>query len=72
MTGEATKMLSYILWGAVAVGLLNLAAIVALLLAYAWHHGVKPKVSYRRARQHAFELLLARTSIENILESRSP
>ena len=62
-------MLNWLLWGAAAVGLLNLAAIVALVVAYAWHHGVKPWFTQRRARQYAFEMLLAQTSIDNILKS---
>jgi len=69
MTGDSTNMLTYILWAAAGIGLLNLAAIVALLLAYAWHHGVKPGFTYRRARQHAFEMLLAHSSLDNVLRS---
>ena len=64
-------MLNWLIWGSAIVGLLNLAAIVALIVAYGWHHVVKPWFSQRRTRQHAFELLLAHTSIDNILESRS-
>ena len=62
-------MLNWLLWSVAIVGLLNLAAIVALIVAYAWHHGVKPWFTHRRARQHAFELLLSQTSLDNILRS---
>jgi len=62
-------MLNWLLWGGAIVGLLNLAAIVALIVAYAWHHGVKPWLRLRHARQRAFELLLAQTSLDNILRS---
>jgi len=71
MVGDLTTMLTWLLRGGAIVGLLNVAAIAALIAAYAWHHGVKPWFSRRRTRQHAFELLLAHTSIDNILESRS-
>jgi hypothetical protein len=69
MDGDVTPMLNWLLWGGAIVGLLNLAAIVALIVAYAWHHGVKPWFTLRHARQHAFELLLAQTSLDNILRS---
>jgi uncharacterized membrane protein len=64
-------MLSYIVWAVATLLALNLAALVALILAYAWHHGVKPQVARRSARQNAFELLIANTSIENILSRES-
>ena len=69
MAGDVTPMLNWLLWSGAIVGLLNLGAIVALVVAYAWHHAVKPWFTRRRARQYAFELLLAHTSIDNILKS---
>lgn len=69
MAGHVTTMLNWLLWGAATVGLLNLAALLALIVAYAWHDGVKPWLTLRRARQHAFERLLAQTSIDNVLKS---
>ena len=54
-----SSTLSWLLWVAATIALLNLVAMASLVVAYAWHHGLKPKLEHRRARQNHFERLLA-------------
>ena len=56
-------MLTWLGWGVASVALLNVLTLVALLVAYAWHCGLKPRLQRRRARQHSFEWLLAQPSV---------
>ena len=56
-------MLTWLGWGVANVALLNVFTLVALLVAYAWHCGLKPRLHRRRARQHSFEWLLAQPSV---------
>ena len=65
ITSEVTSILYWLGWGAAIVVLLNLVAMVVLLAAYAWHHGLKPKLGHRRARRLAFERLLAQSRFDN-------
>lgn len=65
MNADWTHVLSWLLRGAAVIALLNLVAIVSLVLAYAWHHGLKPTLQHRRARRHAFDRLLAHSSLDN-------
>jgi hypothetical protein len=50
-------MLTIMKWGVVGVALLNLTALGALGVAYAWNDWLRPKLERRRARQRAFERL---------------
>ena len=56
-------VLTWLRWGVASVALLNVLTLVALVVAYAWHCGLKPKFQRRRARQHSFERLLAQPSV---------
>ena len=56
-------MLTWLGWGVANVALLNVFTLVALLVAYAWHCGLKPRFQRRRARQHSFERLLAQSNV---------
>jgi hypothetical protein len=58
-------MLTWIVRGAAAIAIVNLVALVALQVAYAWHHVLEPKRDRRRARQRSFERLLAETLVDN-------
>lgn len=58
-------VMDWLRWSAASIVLLNVVAMVLLVGAYAWHHRVKPKLAHRRARQHAFERLIACTSLDN-------
>lgn len=64
MDAEVTGMLTWLLWGTATIALLNLVAIVSLVFAYGWHHGLKPKLRRRRERRHAFERLLVQSSLD--------
>jgi hypothetical protein len=66
---EVISILYWLGWGAAIIGLFNLVAFVALVVAYAWHDGLKPKLGRRRARRHAFERLLAQSSFDNLSTS---
>jgi hypothetical protein len=59
------SVLTWLRWGVTSIALLNLAAVVSLAGAYVWHRRLKPKLACRRARQHAFEHLIAHTSLDN-------
>lgn len=59
------SVLNLLCWGVASIALLNLVALASLVGAYVWHHGLKPTFVHRRARQHAFERLIAHTSIDN-------
>jgi hypothetical protein len=48
----------------VGIALLNLSAIVLLLLSYAWNDWLRPRLAQRRARQFAFERLIARSTLD--------
>ena len=52
-------MLTMVGWTIAALGLLNLVTIVALVVAYAWNDWLRPRLAHQRARQRAFEQLLA-------------
>jgi hypothetical protein len=58
-------MLTWLVRGAVVIALVNLVTLVALHVAYAWHHGLKPRRDRRRASQRSFERLLAETMMDN-------
>lgn len=58
-------MQQWILRGIASIAVLNVVTMLSLVVAYGWHHGVKPKLGRRRERQHAFERLVARTSLDN-------
>ena len=58
-------MLTWLRWGVTGIALLNLVAVVSLAGAYVWHRRLKPKLARRRVRQHAFEHLIAHTSLDN-------
>jgi len=51
-------MLTVLGWAIVSTVLLNLLAILALVVAYAWNDWLRPRLARRRARQRAFERLL--------------
>ena len=51
-------MLTWLTWGLRSIALLNVVAMVALYIAYGWHHRLKPMREHRRARTRAFERLL--------------
>jgi hypothetical protein len=59
------SLLNWLCWGVASIALLNLVTLASLVGAYVWHHRLKPTFTYRRARQHAFEQLIAHTSIDN-------
>jgi hypothetical protein len=50
--------------GIAAIALVNLLSLVALQLAYAWHHWLKPMRDDLRARQREFERLLWQPSFD--------
>jgi hypothetical protein len=58
-------------WGAASIALLNLVAMVSLVVAYAWHHGLKPRIAQRRTRQHRFERLLTQSRVDNLDRTES-
>jgi hypothetical protein len=55
-------MLTMLGWAIAATMLLNLLTIVALVVAYAWNEWLCPKLARHRARQRAFERLLAHST----------
>ena len=59
-----TRMLTMLAWGVAATALLNLLAIVALIVSYAWNDWILPRLELRRARQRAFEQLLAQSNVK--------
>jgi hypothetical protein len=59
-------VLSWLRWGVASFVVLNLVAMVCLGVAYAWHHGLKPRLTHRRTRQRAFEQVLTHTSLDNL------
>jgi hypothetical protein len=54
-------MLTWLIRSIGAIALVNVAALVALGVAYAWHHGLKPMREHRRTRQRAFDRLLGQS-----------
>ena len=58
-------MLTWLVRGVVTIALVNLATLVALHVAYAWHHWLSPRRAHRRARQRSFERLLAESIVDN-------
>jgi len=54
-------MLNLLGWGIAGIALLNLVVIAALVVTYAWHDGLRPRLERRRSRQRAFERLLAQS-----------
>ena len=52
-------LLTIVGWIIAGICLLNLSTIVALVVAYAWNDGLRPRFAHHRARQRAFEQLLA-------------
>jgi hypothetical protein len=65
-------MLTWLVRGVVAIALVNLLTLVALHVAYAWHHGLKPRRARRRAVQRVFERLLAETILDNRTTESEP
>jgi len=61
-----SRLLLWLTWGVSIVALLNIAAMVSLIAAYAWHHGLKPKLARRRSRQQWFERRLAQCDPPNL------
>lgn len=57
-------MLTMFALGVVGIALLNLLAIVLLLLSYAWNDWLRPRLVQRRARQSAFERLIAQSTLD--------
>jgi uncharacterized membrane protein YbaN (DUF454 family) len=57
-------MLTMFALGVVGIVLLNLLAIVLLLLSYAWNDWLRPRLAHRRARQSAFERLIAQSTLD--------
>jgi Na+-transporting methylmalonyl-CoA/oxaloacetate decarboxylase gamma subunit len=57
-------MLTTLGFGIVCAVLLNLLGIVALMLSYVWHDWLRPRQANRRARQRAFERLIAHTTLD--------
>jgi hypothetical protein len=52
-------MLIWLLWSIGGIAVVNAAALVALCVAYTWHHGLKlMREEWRQARQQSFERLL--------------
>jgi hypothetical protein len=64
-------MLTMLGWGVAATALLNLLAIVALVVAYAWNDWLRPRLDLRRARQRAFERLLYHSHVDMLSEASS-
>ena len=58
-------MRQVIQWGVAGIALLNVVTMASLAVAYGWHHGVKPRLGRRRARQRAFERLIAHSPLDN-------
>ena len=58
-------MLNWMRWGVAGIALLNLAAMVSLVVAYGWHHRLKPRLDRRRGSRRAFERLLVQSSLDN-------
>lgn len=58
-------MLTWLVRVAAAIVLVNLLTLAALHVAYAWHHGLKPRRDRRRACQRSFERLLAESVMDN-------
>ena len=59
-------MLNWLRWGVASIALLNLTAMLSLVVAYVWHHGLKPKLEHRRGRQRRFERLLTQSGVDNL------
>ena len=57
-------MLTKGLWIIAGIGLLNLGAIAALIVAYSWNDVLRPWLAHQRARQRAFERLLSHSRPE--------
>jgi len=62
-------MLKLLGWGVAGTALLNLLAIVALVVAYAWNDWLRPSLEYRRARRRAFERLFYHSHVDTLPES---
>ena len=56
--------MTWLVRGIVAIALVNLVTLVALQMAYAWHHCLKPMRDGRRVRQAGFERLLRKSSVD--------
>jgi len=66
-------MLKMLGWSVAGTALLNLLAIVALVISYAWNDWLRPKLERRRARQRAFERLLYHSHVDTLpVHSSSP
>jgi hypothetical protein len=59
-------VLNWLRWGIASIAVLNLVAMASLAAGYAWHHGLKPKLTRRRERQRGFEHLLTHSSLDNL------
>ena len=57
-------MLTWLVRSIVAIALLNLVTLVALQVAYGWHHWLKPMLDGPRARRREFERLLRQSSLD--------
>ena len=59
-----TRILTMLAWGVAVAALLNLVAIMALIVSYAWHDWLLPRLEHRRTRQRTFEQLLAQSNLK--------
>lgn len=57
-------MMTWLIRGIVAIALVNLATLVALQVAYGWHHWLKPMRENHRVRQREFERLLRQSNLD--------
>ena len=62
-------MLMMLGWCVAGTVLLNLLAIVALVVAYAWNDWLRPSLEHRRARQRAFERLIYDSHVDTLPDS---
>jgi hypothetical protein len=61
---RTVSMLTWLVRGIVAIALVNLATLVALQIAYGWHHWLKPMRDDLRIRQREFERLLRQSGLD--------
>lgn len=55
-------MLTWLVRDIVSIVILSLVTLVALQMAYGWHHRLEPTRDHRRTRRRAFEGVLRRSS----------
>jgi len=63
--------MTWLVRGIVAIAIVNLVTLLALQVAYGWHHWLKPMRDDLRARQREFERLLWQSRPEQIVDDRS-